>query len=131
MEYFFKARRDIPHQAFAGKAIYLCHKDKCDRFKVINNDVVVESIVELTCDHEEAETRMAVHTIHASGEYNSILIASPDTDVFVIMVQVSTSYSTSIYFLTGTGVKSRIIPVTNVGQKVQGYAKHLLNFMHS
>ena len=99
----------------SSKEIYLCHKDKCDRFKVINNDVIVENIVELTCDHEEADTRIAVH---ASGECNSIIIASPDTDVFVIMLHVSTSCSSSIYFLTGTGVKRRIIPVTTVGQKL-------------
>ena len=130
MEYFFKAWRYIPHQAFAGKEIYLCHKDKCDRFKVINNDVIVENIVELTCDHEEADTKIAVHAIHASGECNSIIIASPDTDVFAIMLHVSTSCSSSIYFLTGTGVKRRIIPVTTIGQKLgPRLCKALIGFL--
>lgn len=119
MEFFFESLKSVPHQTFGGKEIYLCHSDKCDRFQVVGGTVIVQNIGELTCDHEEADTRMGLHTFHASQNgFADVVIASPDTDVFVIMLHVSTTCHSSIYFLTGTGVKRRMIPVTTVQQKL-------------
>ena len=119
MEFFFKAWQSIPHQTFASKEIYLCHKDKCHSFQVNEEAVVVQNIDDLTCDHEEADTRMGLYTIHASqNRFSNFVITSPDTDVFVIMLHISITCQSSIYFLTGTGVKRRIIPITTIREKL-------------
>ena len=39
------------------------------------------------CDHEEADTRIAVHVLHAlSKGHNQVLIRTLDTDVVVVMI---------------------------------------------
>ena len=41
------------------------------------------------CQHEEADTRIILHDVHASAECDlPILLCSPDTDVLVIAVHV-------------------------------------------
>ena len=130
MGFFFKSWCNIPYQIFDGKEIYICHEEKCHRMRVIEQTVVVENVPELVCDHEEADTRMAVHAAHASeNAFDSILVASPDTDVFIIMLNQSISCPSSIYFLTGTGIKRRIIPITIVAQQLgQGLCEALIGF---
>ena len=53
----------------------------------INHDSVstVENIKSI---HEEADTRMILHANHASNSYDRILVASPDTVVFVLYISL-------------------------------------------
>ena len=53
----------------------------------INHDSVstVENIKSI---HEEANTRMILHANHASNSYDRILVASPDTVVFVLCISL-------------------------------------------
>ena len=44
------------------------------------------------CDHEEADTRIAVHVLHALNKgHNQVLIRTLDTDVVVVMMGFSTN----------------------------------------
>lgn len=48
--------------------------------------MIVETteVVELECDHEEADTRLLLHAKHASDHGFSVVVTkSPDTDVHV------------------------------------------------
>ena len=68
----------------AGKCVYVMNGENV--FK-INHDSV--SLVEnLKSIYEEAETRMILHAKHSSNSYDRILIASPDTDLFVLCVSL-------------------------------------------
>ena len=49
-----------------------------------NDPVVGQEIPELTSDHEEADTRVLLHSKHAAGSHERIIIKTPDTDVFVL-----------------------------------------------
>ena len=60
------------------------HEDKCNRFIQSNEQLTYSEVEKLTCDHEEADTRMIAHAKHASLFYHNIVIKSPDTDVFFI-----------------------------------------------
>ena len=53
----------------------------------MNHDSVstVETVKRI---HEEANTRMILHANHASNSYDRILVASPDTVVFVLCVSL-------------------------------------------
>ena len=53
----------------------------------INHDSVstVENIKSI---HEEADTRMILYANHASNSYDRILVASPDTVVFVLCISL-------------------------------------------
>ena len=45
---------------------------------VRRNDV--REAVELSCDHEEANTRLLLNAKHAAKDHGRIMIQSPDTD---------------------------------------------------
>ena len=76
----------------------------------INHDSV--SLVENSkSNHEEADTRMILHAKHAGNSYGRILIASPDTDVFVLCVSLQKYIDGRIYFLTGVKNSRRIIDI--------------------
>ena len=68
----------------------------------------------LDSDHEEADTRMLLHANHASHDYQSIVISTPDTDVFMITLSASTRISSSLYIMTGTKDRRRLIDMTAV-----------------
>ena len=52
-------------------------------YSLINRFVTEERLLE--CTHEEADDRIFFHANHAIkvGRYSSVVIASPDTDIFV------------------------------------------------
>ena len=61
---------------------------------------------------------MMLHARHASSCYNKILIASPDTDVFVIILSLRSMIVADILFLTGVKRTRRIIDVIKVADHV-------------
>ena len=66
------------------KCVYVMNGE--NDFK-INQDsaFLVENVKSI---HEEADNRMILHANHASNSFCRILIASPDTDVFVLCVSL-------------------------------------------
>ena len=82
----------------------------------INGKAFVEKI-DLHSNHEEADTRMILHAQHAASLYEKVLIASPDTDVFVILIALHTFIDANIYFLTGAQNSKRIIDVNKVADQ--------------
>ena len=66
------------------KCVYVMNGENI--FK-INHDSVstVENVKSI---HEEADTRMILHANHPSNSYYRILVASPDTAVFVLCVSL-------------------------------------------
>ena len=82
----------------------------------------------LTHSHEEADT---LHLLHAiSIDKNAeVVIASPDTDVFLLMVQMYPNLPSDISFLTGKGNMKRKILVKPVYEKLgERHASALLGF---
>ena len=119
MEFLFTDWKQLHPTSFQNKEIFLSHKGQCHRFFVKNQSINNESVAQLECDHEEADTRMALHVKHADEcGFTNIIVRSPDTDVFLIMLFISSSLTSNLFFLTGTGMKRRIIPVTIHGKKL-------------
>lgn len=69
-------------------------------------------------NHEEVDTRMTLHAKHASLYYRKVLISSPDTDVFVILLSVSHEIDASLFFLTGVQNTRRIIAISAVSEYI-------------
>lgn len=116
MEFLFYDRKQLPASLFKDFEIYLYHKDKCHVFyaRDLDSSLIFEMIDELKCDHEEADTRMAFNVHHAaSSGFENISIRSPDTDIFIIMLHVCSLVSSNLFFLTGTGMKRHVIPLTS------------------
>ena len=50
----------------------------------MTNEVITETLQEFTSDHEEADTLISLQEKHVSTGFPSIIIKTPDTDVFLL-----------------------------------------------
>ena len=114
-----------------GLTLYVCHSDQCHKLSPAfenNEPVIVQRIDELCCDHEEADTRMMLHASHAS-QFENVVIKSPDTDVFVLLVHFSLSFTFSPFFVTGVKEHVRIININAIAQSLgEDKCKALIGF---
>ena len=74
--------------------------------------IEVQSVPELDCTHEEADTRLLLHAAHAAANgYSNVALRSPDTDVAVLPYSVRYDIDAHLYFKTGTKARTRIISI--------------------
>ena len=114
MKFIFSTWRKADPQLLKGVEVFLAHEEICHRFFDSNGEMMCSEIGELYCDHEEADTRMIVHTMHASLAYRTIIIKSPDTDVLLIALNACLGTDADIMFETGVGTGRRIISLTKI-----------------
>ena len=96
------------------KELYLTNGNEV--IKVVNG--ICYQQVQLYSNHEEADTRILLHVADASQSYSKCVVASPDTDVFVIMLSVNQYIDAELYFLTGTQSKKRMISISSVAEYI-------------
>ena len=114
MTFIFHTWRKADPRLLNGVEVFITHGENCHRLFASNGEMLCSEVEELFCDHEEADTRMIAHAMHASQSYRSIIIKSPDTDVFLIVLNACLSIDSDIYFETGTGNTRRIISLSKV-----------------
>ena len=100
--------------------VYLAHEEMCHKFIASSGLLTCQVVDELTCDYEEADTRMLTHACHASQLCNNMVIKSPDTDVFFIALNASLEINANLFFETGVGNGRRIISLNLIKQCI-GY----------
>ena len=99
-----------------NKEMYVACEGECIRLTVDS----VSSIEELTCSHEEADTRMILHANHAvANNYKTVVIDTPDTDVFIIALYHSCHINRSLYIKTGVKNKRRYISLDAIKEKLK------------
>ena len=81
-----------------GKVLYVTCDDRC--YKIVEESAV--EVEYLSCDHKEADTRVFVHARHAEEASSAIILASEDTDVFVISLSLVHTFSCPIFMKTST-----------------------------
>ena len=92
------------------KVMFVTEEDQCWKLESTSCDKVPE----LTCNHEEADTRMILHAEHSGG---TSIIHCDDTDVLVLLLSHSNSLG-RCYLKKGRGSKSRIIELSQVVEKL-------------
>ena len=77
---------NMGRQSLGELQLYVTSGEHCTKLYVVDDDIMQEQVDELSCDHdEEADTRLLLHAAHAGrSSYPSVVIKSPDTDVFVL-----------------------------------------------
>lgn len=109
MKFLFTSSKNVDASLLWGVEVILSHEDKCYRFIQLNEQLIYREVEELTCDPEEADTRMIAHAKHNSQFYDNIVIKSPDTDVF---------FNADIFFETGVGNGRRVISLGNIRHRL-------------
>lgn len=96
----------------------------CEQYQFSGSGVPQVTVCnDLESDHEEADTRLIAHAYHASKLGMSVLICSPDTDVYILSIVHSSKFD-NLKFLTGCGERKRIVNVktmaTDLGSEMCG-----------
>ena len=84
------------------ECIYITSKDKC--YLLVpgsspNAVVQHEEVQELESDHEEADTRLLLHSQHASISYDSIIVKCSDTDMFLLCIANQNNIGKPLFFI--------------------------------
>ena len=108
----------------SGRNIYFVCEEKCARLSSDDGIIVtVADVMELHSSQEEADTRIILHCMfsakHCMDLPQTIVVRSPDTDVFVLLVSCCMAIKVPILFDTGTGNKRRLIDINKI-QSVLG-----------
>ena len=98
-------------------SIYFGHRGHCHLYKIVDDTVQVQEIGALSCDHEEADTRLLLHAHHTASNFNNVIIQSPDTDVMIISLAVSHKLECELLFVSGTGLSRKIINITKMAEE--------------
>ena len=96
--------------------------------------MAVTDVEELKCDHEEADSRMFIHTHYAAENKNAgrVIFTSPDTDVAVLCsFHCSTLNINELWFHIGTGKKRRFIPMHVIAEKLSEEIIRVLLAFHT
>ena len=103
-----------------GKHLVFVNERKCISLKSIDGkNVVTEEVEKLCSSHEEADTRMMLHCNDVaanSPESSVILVRSPDTNVFILLLRFVRHINQTVLFDTGTGDKRRLVNVQAVAK---------------
>ena len=122
IKFIFKSwSEECDPQLLRGVEVFIAHKKPVPSaccLKFSTNTIACHEVEDLACDHEEVDTRMLAHAKSVSAEYSSIIIKSPDTDVFIIALNASLSIRADLYFETGTKDKRRIISISKVKENL-------------
>ena len=89
LQFFFEEIRKSEYGNIFGEKLFYCSVDNdCIRIQRNNDgEVRVDDIHELHGDHDEADTRVAFHALHADeNDPGDIVIRCNDTDVLIIML---------------------------------------------
>ena len=81
--------------------------------------------------HENADTRMFLHAQQAAPECKSVIIASEDTDVFVIALALHDSVDSNMYIKCRIKNRERYIDVTRVASVLGKKVSKALPALHS
>lgn len=84
VQFIFSTWNEMDAKLMGGAKVFLAHDSSCHSFVSDGDNLVVKEIEALACDHEEADTRLFLHSKHAAERSNCVIIKSPNTDVFII-----------------------------------------------
>lgn len=80
---------------------------------------------------EEADTRLLLHVKDAAQQNEAVIIRSPDTDVFLLLLAFANSFSAPVYMDTGSGDHRRILDITQIRRDVGDNISKALLGLHA
>lgn len=117
--YLVSAWKKYPSGWFRDKKIYVTSEEHCFALYSMEDAIVTScDVPELKSDQEEADTRMLLHAKHASKSNESVVVKSPDTDVFALAISVKSEITCHLYFDTGTQSHRRILDINTIASQL-------------
>ena len=90
---------------------------KIQNTEAIMFPVTVNEVQELASDQEETDTRMILYLMYAiTLGYKSVVVRTPDTDIFFILLHHTPKISLTIYLDIGTGKHRQLINISELAE---------------
>ena len=121
-------KQDKYRRKLTDKVLFVACEEECHQI----SPEAAFTVEELSSTQEEADTRILLHLSHAArSDYNTLIVASEDTDVFILCVSFKHLIPSSIFFKCGTQTRVRYISITSIVQALgQNLCSSLLG-MHA
>ena len=116
VEFLFQEWSKSSPAVLENVQLFVAHSESCHLIRAEDGGTRVTEVKDLHCDHEEADSRMILHAKHAADNHAHVVVQSPDTDVFIILLSCVQTLPCSLYFLTGTKNRNRIIDLQVVSK---------------
>ena len=106
-----------------GRSIFFVCENEC--YILHSEDgltVTMTPALELFSDQEEADSRIVLHCLfeaQKSTSNSSIVVHSPDTDVFILLLHYSFQISCTLLFYTGSGNNRRTLDVHKFARELE------------
>lgn len=92
-------------------------------------------VPDLTSSHEEGDTLLILHGIYSDHNRvtpnSDIIIRSPDTDFFLLMVSFWEHFTLPLFFYTGMGNKRRLIHIRGLCERMENHIQNSLLGLHA
>ena len=111
----FIVKQWIYNSSLIGDKILIV-TNNTEAYKIKSNNCIFNP--ELESNHKEADSRMMLRVKHASITYSTIVIYTPDTDVFMIALSKILELDCQLYLKTSTKSHKRTIGIITVAQCV-------------
>jgi len=119
---------DTYRQRLVDKQLFITNKLACKKVTRVS----VQDVLELTCSHEEADTRILLHVQHAGTcNFPNVVVAADDTDVLMMLLANSSRINTNIYLKSGTSGKIKIVHINQVVKSLGRPVCEALPGMHA
>ncbi|KAK3750403.1 hypothetical protein QZH41_005565 [Actinostola sp. cb2023] len=119
---------DKYRQRLQQKVLYVACEEQC--VKITQEQVQV--VDDLISTQEEADTRLLLHGAHAAKDrYQSVIIVSEDTDVFILCLAFQCEIPSSIYMKCGTQTRTRYVDITKIAEMLGEETCKALPGLHS
>ena len=121
-------KKDTYAERLLGRKIFVVSEETC--LLLTSSDgkhTEATDVVELRSSQEEADTRIVLHCKHMAAKLSpdsTIVVRSPDTDVFILLLKFGQDILNPLLFDTGVGNKRRLLDVhkiiSEVGEDICG-----------
>ena len=100
---------------FGNRDIYFVCEDHCTLLRTPDG-LTVESQLQsfLSSSKEEADGKIILHCFFAAQTSDELLVRSPDTDVFLLLLHFAEQIKKQLHFETGYGQQHKIIDMTTL-----------------
>lgn len=103
-------KKDHYMDIIGTRILYVNHLGICTRYFVQNGEFKNENVLELCCNHDEADTKLCLHALYSSKMegITNIVIRASDTDVGIILIHHAHKCRANMWMLTGLISKNNL-----------------------
>ena len=89
---------------------------------MLHNRSTRRSEVKLPGNHEEADTRLVLHSYEAVNQgYKKVLVICRDTDVMLLLVHFISAQTAEVWMISGTAKKRKCYPMHALSEDLQNF----------